>query len=107
MNVLKSGAVVACALAAVLTAAPAAEAVSKTWGSKSCVQGSIFVRTTSTGTVSHHINRDSQTATVKTYANGSTARTNTTYTSYARAQSTTATSSASAWSATPSYNCAD
>ena len=98
--------------ALVLTLVPAVYAISpagasdaRSYGSRNCVQGAVFLRATATGTLTLRVNRDAQTADVQTWANGSSLVTRTNYTSFYSAKSARADTNGRISSAT--YNCAD
>ena len=93
------------ALVPAVSAVSPAEAASRTYGSESCVQGSVFLRATATGTLTLRVNRDAQNADVQTWVNGSSLITRTNYTSFPAARSARADTNGRISSAT--YNCAD
>lgn len=100
-----TAAVLALTFVPAIAAMGPAAADSRTYGSKSCGQGAVFLRATATGTLTLRVNRDPQTADVQTWVNGSSLVTRTNYTSFYSANSARADTNGRISSA--SYNCAD
>lgn len=100
-----SAAALALAVVPAVASMGPASADTRNFGYRECVQGSVFLRATATGTLTLRVNRDAQNADVQTYVNGSSLITRTNYTGYSSARSAQADTNGTISSAT--YNCAD